>query len=70
VYDAYAQHERQADQEDGKPEGEHDDRYLRECSDTLQQRGEPSVVMNSGVVSHAENNPKVRAILPAMSTPK
>jgi hypothetical protein len=64
VYNADAQRERQADQEDGEPECEHDERCLRECADTPQERGAPSVVMNSGFVTHAENNRKVRAILP------
>jgi hypothetical protein len=63
VYNAYAQRERQADQENGEPECERDERCLREGSDASHERGDPSVRMISGFVSHAENNRKVRAIV-------
>jgi hypothetical protein len=63
VHYPHAQRNRQTDQQDGESESERDERRLRECSDALHKGGDSTVSMNSRVVSHAESNRKLRAIV-------
>jgi len=62
VYNADAEREWDTDQKDDEPQYERDDRCLCKFSNASHESGDPSVGMNSGFVSHVENNRKVRAV--------